>query len=183
MNNRLKKLLESTQIRAIKQDCLLDCYNQANYKDISPTISTRVDASNHIFIMEVKVVGQCWKSSQNGLIYDTDGLSPTLVSGCHSGVEPKIIIEGNYSPSNHNASSIVNIEGLSPAVMENHGTVTAIKIPQATKQGYIEVKQGGVFDAAYPESTTRRGRVQEGGEVAPTLLTSNELSLYEGLKK
>lgn len=83
--------------------------------------------------MKVKVVGQCWESSQNGLIYDTDGLSPTLVSGCHSGVEPKIIIEGNYLPSNHNASRIVNIEGLSPAVMENHGTVTAIKIPQATK--------------------------------------------------
>lgn len=57
-----------------------------------------------------------------------------------------------------------------------------IAIPQATKQGYIEVEPGGVFDAAYPESTTRRGRVQEGGKIAPTLCTSNELNLYEGVK-
>ena len=38
-----------------------------------------------------------------------------------------------------------------------------LRIPQATKSGYIEVDEGGVFDAAYPDSPTRRGRVQEGG--------------------
>ena len=32
---------------------------------------------------------------------------------------------GNYSPSNHNASRIVDSGGLAPTVMENHGTVTA----------------------------------------------------------
>ena len=40
--------------------------------------------------------------------------------------EVKIIKEGNYHKSGHNASSIVNVNGISPAVMENHGTVTAI---------------------------------------------------------
>lgn len=135
-----------------------------------------------------------------------------------------VLCVGNYSPSGHNASRIVDKEGLAPTVMENHGTVTAVKlpaeticinskvdgkqpslehriydsrgiatacttsfhpniaIPQATKQGYIEVEPGGVFDGAYPESTTRRGRVQEGGKVAPTLCTSNELCVYEGVK-
>jgi DNA (cytosine-5)-methyltransferase 1 len=44
--------------------------------------------------------------------------------------EVKIIKEGNYSPSGHNASSIVSTQGIAPAVMENHGTVTAIKEPQ-----------------------------------------------------
>lgn len=43
--------------------------------------------------------------------------------------EAKIIKEGNYSPSGHNASSIVNANGISPAVMENHGTVTAVVEP------------------------------------------------------
>lgn len=186
MNKRLKQLLESTQIGG-RYTCLLDTYNQAIYTDFAPTISTRVDASNNTYIMEVKVVGQCWKSLQNGMVYDTEGISPIILSGCHSGVEPKImepkiIKKGNYSPSNHNASSIVSGEGIAPAVMENHGTVTAIRVPQATKQGYIEVEPGGVFDGAYPESTTRRGRVQEGGKVAPTLCTSNELSVYEGVK-
>lgn len=44
--------------------------------------------------------------------------------------EVKIIKEGNYSPSGHNASSIVSTQGIAPAVMENHGTVTAIKEPK-----------------------------------------------------
>lgn len=124
-------------------------------------------------------------------VYDTtNGVLPfALTTRTHANnqqylkvMNPRIVKEGNYSPSNHNASSIVNGEGIAPTVMENHGTVTAIKIPQASKQGYIEVEQGGVFDAAYPKSTTRRGRVQEGVKVAPTLCTSNELSLYEGVK-
>lgn len=38
-----------------------------------------------------------------------------------------------------------------------------LKIPQATAIGYIEVEPFGVFDWQYPESLTRRGRVQEGG--------------------
>lgn len=37
----------------VRQTCLLDTYNQTIYTDIAPTISTRVDASNNIYIMEV----------------------------------------------------------------------------------------------------------------------------------
>lgn len=44
-------------------------------------------------------------------------------------MEVKIIKEGNYSPSGHNASNIVSAQGIAPAVMENHGTVTAISEP------------------------------------------------------
>lgn len=75
----------------VRQTCLLDTYNQTIYTDFAPTISTRVDASSNTYIMEVKVIGKCWKSSQNGLVYSTEGVSPTIVSGCHSGVEPKIM--------------------------------------------------------------------------------------------
>lgn len=50
-------------------------------------------------------------------------------------------------------------------------------IPEATKKGYAEVPDGGVFDASYPESATRRGRVQEGGSVSPTLTTQSESAL------
>lgn len=40
-------------------------------------------------------------------------------------LEPKINIIGNYMPSGHNASRIVNSNGIAPTVKENHGTVTA----------------------------------------------------------
>ena len=38
-----------------------------------------------------------------------------------------------------------------------------IYIKQATKQGYIACKNGGVFDCSYPTSKSRRGRVELGG--------------------
>ena len=38
-----------------------------------------------------------------------------------------------------------------------------IRIREATEKGYAEVEVGGVFDASYPTSKTRRGRVQQGG--------------------
>lgn len=44
-----------------------------------------------------------------------------------------------------------------------------IKIPQATKKGYIECEIGGVADLSYPESKTRRGRVQDGGNISTTI--------------
>ena len=45
----------------------------------------------------------------------------------------------------------------------------AIEIKQATKGGSIKCKVGGCFDASFPNSSTRRGRVQEGGDVTPTI--------------
>ena len=47
----------------------------------------------------------------------------TLTTQNNLGVAVKTI--GNYSPSNHNASRIVDQDYCSPTVMENHGTITA----------------------------------------------------------
>ena len=44
-------------------------------------------------------------------------------------VEDTIRIVGNYMPSNHDASRVVDIDGIAPTVKENHGTVTAIVEP------------------------------------------------------
>ena len=52
-------------------------------------------------------------------------------------------------------------------------------IPQATKQGFIEVEPNGAFDFSYPDSKTRRGRVQMGGAISPTLTCSTEIYVYE----
>jgi DNA (cytosine-5)-methyltransferase 1 len=47
--------------------------------------------------------------------------------------------------------------------------IKTVAIPQATKKGYIECEIGGVADLSYPDSKTRRGRVQDGGNICPTL--------------
>lgn len=64
--------------------------------------------------------------------------------------------------------------------MLNHITMSLrLKIPQATEKGYIEVNPNGAFDYAYPSSKTRRGQVQMGGVVTPTLTCSSEIYVYE----
>lgn len=63
---------------------------------------------------------------KNGRIYDTNGIAPTLTLSEEKIVDPKIEVVGNYMPSGHDASRIVDSKGIAPTVKENHGTVTAI---------------------------------------------------------
>ena len=44
-----------------------------------------------------------------------------------------------------------------------------VAIPANTKEGVIECELGGVIDISYPSSTTRRGRVQDGGTDSPAV--------------
>ena len=55
------------------------------------------------------------------------------------------------------------------AVSSYRDNEPTVKIKQATRQGYTECKLGGVADLSYPNSKTRRGRVQDGGDTCPTL--------------
>ena len=58
-----------------------------------------------------------------------------------------------------------------------------MRIKENTKKGYKDVKVGGCFNMAFPNSKTRRGRVQgEDGSIAPTLDTNCEIAtiVYEG---
>lgn len=48
-----------------------------------------------------------------------------------------------------------------------------MKVHQATKTGYVDVPIGGVFDSSYPTSKTRRGRIQGGGRISPTLTSAS----------
>lgn len=48
-----------------------------------------------------------------------------------------------------------------------------IRIKQATKQGWIEMENNTIADLSYPDSKLRRGRVQGGGNICPTLTCSD----------
>ncbi len=64
-------------------------------------------------------------------------------------------------------------------VQKDNLVMETIKIRQATKKGYIELEPGGVANLSYPESTTRRGRVVEGGNVCPTLQCEGDICRLE----
>ena len=53
-----------------------------------------------------------------------------------------------------------------------------ILIPQATKKGFIELEVPGICDMTYPKSQKRRGRVQEKGQICPTLTAARQEILY-----
>ena len=57
--------------------------------------------------------------------------------------------------------------------------IKQVQVKQATKDGYISCDIGGVCDLNYPDSTTRRGRVQGNGQICPTLTTENTPSVLE----
>jgi DNA (cytosine-5)-methyltransferase 1 len=95
-------------------------------------------------------------------------------------VEPAISVVGNYSPSGHDASRIVDADGLAPTVKENHGTVTGVIVPEATKKGYAEAVEGDSINLEHPNSKTRRGRVGHG--VAQTLTTTPQQAVVESYK-
>ena len=77
---------------------------------------------------------------------------------------------GNINPSGNGMNGSVYSEvGLSPTLTTNKGEGNKVAINQATKQGYIECEVGGVADLSYPDSKTRRGRVQDNENTSPTI--------------
>jgi DNA (cytosine-5)-methyltransferase 1 len=60
------------------------------------------------------------------------------------------------------------------SVQKDNLVMETVRIKQATSQGYIECEVGGVADLSFPESKTRRGRVQENGQVSPTLMAGEQ---------
>ena len=55
-----------------------------------------------------------------------------------------------------------------------------ILVRQKTQKGYEECLENGVVNLSYP-SVEKRGRVQEHGELCPTLTTSNDIYRLESL--
>ena len=151
---------------------------------------------NFIAEPQINILGQL-SSSQNSRIISADGISPAVINGEKDGMpkiaEPCIASMKSRDRDNPTGVRTANngnfAQRLEPSADQStSNTITSVAkdnlliIPQATKEGYAVVPEGGVFDASYPDSTTRRGRVQEGGTVSPTIMASqNELLRYEGV--
>lgn len=89
-----------------------------------------------------------WENPNAGRVYDRRGIAPclTLTSG-----------------GGHRRPHIIDMEK----------DKEFIRIKEATKEGSTACQFGGVFDNDYPTSKTRRGRVQDGGMISPTILSNS----------
>jgi len=147
------------------------------YNDFCPTLTARDYKDprlvNDNVVKQVGNISKCegnWNNPQVGRIYSTDGCSPTLNTCGGGSHEPKIVQLGNVNPSGKGMNgNVFDENGLAPTLTTNKGEGNKIAIRQATKKGYIECELGGVADLSYPESKTRRGRVQENGQICPTI--------------
>ena len=111
--------------------------------------------------------------------YINKSFHSTLTTMQNKMKEPNILCEGNINPSGKGMNgNVFNSRGISPTLTTNKGEGQKILIPQATKKGYIEMDLPGVCDLSYPNSKTRRGRVQEGGKVSPTLTAASQDICY-----
>lgn len=147
------------------------------YNDFCPTLTARDYKDprlvNDNVVKQVGNISKCegnWNNPQVGRIYSTDGCSPTLNTCGGGSHEPKIVQLGNVNPFGKGMNgNVFDENGLAPTLTTNKGEGNKIAIRQATKKGYIECELGGVADLSYPESKTRRGRVQENGQICPTI--------------
>ena len=131
-----------------------------------------VESNNVKQIGNISEGNSSWGNPQTRHIYSAEGISPTL-NTCGGGQREPKIITGLVSSKAEKFEKEIDIANTLLARdykgFGNQAMNAVIKIPQATKQGYIECEVGGVADLSYPNSKTRRGRVQENGTISPTI--------------
>lgn len=127
-----------------------------------------------------EVVGEKWDKMHDisRRVYEPDGISPTVHCQQGGNTELKIVVEGNYSPSEHNAARIVNPDGLAPTVMENHGTVTAIA--ENFVLGGLQAHQTPRTDGISPALTEAMGK---GGGQTPVIIDTNQAAAERFFKQ
>ena len=128
-------------------------------------------------------------NGMNGNVFDSEGLAPTLTTNKGEGSRIMVKQVGNLIDTdsfggNPHRGQVYAADGISPCLstMQGGGLEPKIVIKQATKQGFIEVEEGGVFDMSYPDSETRRGRVQDGGKVTPTVTANSQLGTLQNFR-
>ena len=67
-------------------------------------------------------------------------------------------------------------------IVNEEGT-TMLRVRQATRQGYADCILNGALDLSYPQSSTRRGRVIGGGNIANTVTTEGNICIFTKIKQ
>jgi len=124
---------------------------------------------------------QNWKENVSPCINSASGMG-----GGHTPLvmeEPKVNVVGNYNESGHDASRIVDSNGVAPAVRENHGTVTAVlEEPKCNVVGELDYATIEMHKRAYGTdglSPSLSAGMGEGGGTIPKVLSEKKIgNLY-----
>lgn len=147
-------LSESEDSKFPRKERFIQTFNTTNEKGIAATITTAAGTratDNFIKVKNATKKGYLEATDGDGIDISSrvehhrgtvqKGKAQTLTTQCDRGV----VTLGNYSPSNHNASRIVDKEHSAPTVMENHGTITAIVDKPKVLGGYGKIGSTGQY--------------------------------------
>jgi len=117
-----KALNETLDKNEIKDGDFIDSYNRAVKSDVSPTITTRVDAANNSFVaQQVGYIEKGTGKHQSNTVYDGENIAPTLAASDYK--EPiKIAIKNNNSKGYEDAEEGDGID-ISTRMHHHRGTV------------------------------------------------------------
>lgn len=159
---------------------------------ISPSLTTMQGGMREPMIVDKQIVAMCGRNPDNPS--DRTAGSQTEqrlemnmqdTSNCLTSVQKdNLVLENVIAIDEQNLSIRTETVGTLTTDGSSHKHNNRVMIKQATKQGYIECEVGGVADFSYPDSETRRGRVQDNGKTCPTLTAeSQDICRIEMLEK
>lgn len=169
---RLKDLLED---KVDEKFYISDEKTKKFIKNLNTNDSDNVDMGSPKFIGNVN--REDFGTGYAGGVWGDSHVSPTLTTMQGGGRQPHVITglvknKGeNFTKETEYANTLLarDYKGFGNQEMNCVVENNKVAIRQATKQGYIECEVGGVADLSYPDSKTRRGRVQDNGNTCPTI--------------
>lgn len=175
---KLKKKLNNVLEKKVDEKYYLsqEKADKLKFSNISKTVRASGRGSVDKHSWDIVKVGDLDIKGQDQIkrVYSSEGISPTLSTMQGGQRQPKIIDDTygyDKQPREYN--------DVSPTLRSGrHGLKVAIKT--ANTKGYDLAQNGDGVDLAYPNSTTRRGRV--GHEVAKTLECSGAMGTLQNYR-
>ena len=136
------------------------------YGDIALAMPANLPNGSYIYIVKEKKIICCKldKMPEGKLIHD---IKEARVCDLETEVASTVCARYYKGLSAHKDNMILE-----------HTEGEEMKIKNCTKQGFLECPVGGCFDGQFPNSEDRRGRVQDGGNVTPTLTAEASNQIY-----
>lgn len=142
---------------------------------------------------DIMVVGKTKSGGERSLVLDEEGICNCLTATDYK--QPKQILVrenmvtdpkcvqvgtlsgGKWDKINESCRRVYSEDGIAPTIHTCQGgnTEPKILVREATKKGFAEAYEGDSVNLAYPESTTRRGRV--GKQVSQTLQCNDNMGV------
>lgn len=134
-------LNETLQTNDVEDGVYIDAYNQQVNNNVSGTITTGVDFRNESFIaIKEEAVDGDGIDISGRMEYHRGTVQSQMAQTVNTHQDGGVVVLGNHSKSNHEASRIIDKDYIAPTFKENHGTINAIVVNEPKLLGGIGEK-------------------------------------------